>query len=54
MVAAQAEPPDLDEIEELVFNVTLNGYEGLCNACIFSNDASIYMTNSPYCTITWF
>ena len=31
--------------------MTYNGYKGLCNACIFASDISIYLTNSPYCLV---
>ena len=53
LVQAQAPPPELDDWAELVFNVTLNGYEGLCNACVFGTDSSASMINSPYCTYEW-
>ena len=54
LVRSQAAQPQLDEDwAELVFNVTLNGYEGLCNACVFGTDYSVYMINSPYCLFDW-
>ena len=31
--------------------MTYNGYKGLCNACVFASDISIYLTNSPYCLV---
>ena len=49
--AAQADDISdlLEEEQELLFNITYNGYKGLCNACVFASDISIYLTNSPYC-----
>ena len=51
---AAAQSGDItDEFEanqELLFNVTYNGYKGLCNACVFASDRSVYLINSPYCT----
>ena len=52
IVAAQDDPNVLGQIEEnaeLLFNITYNAYEGLCNACVFASDVSMYLEDAPNC-----